>query len=157
MVTYRKIQSKDAALLRALAQSCPPLDVHTHYTYWVVAHFFGEYGYIAEDNGKPIGYIMTVETKECIFVWQIGVIDEYKGKKISSGLIENVAADAAQKGVYLEVSIADDNIPSFSTFSNFCRKNGYTMEKIGVIDLSDLADESFSEIESHYRITPKNE
>lgn len=149
MIEYRNIQPEDAVLLRHLAESCPPLDVHTHYTYWVVANYFGMCGFIAEDNGMPIGYIMAVETKNCVFVWQIGIIESYRGKDISRDLIKRVHEVAKTKELPLEVSIADENIPSRSAFSNYCKHNKCQMERIGMVELS---DDSFDEKEVFYKI-----
>src|SRR5690606_20196666 len=42
----------DATLLRSLARRCPPLDLHTPYTYWVQATYFGDTCFVAELGGE---------------------------------------------------------------------------------------------------------
>ena len=98
MITLRNAAGSDAGLLRHMARSCPPLDLHTSYTYWVAAEYFGSGSYILEDDGICAGYIMTVQTPETIFVWQIGILPEYRGRGLSRRLIDRVLDDAAASG-----------------------------------------------------------
>jgi hypothetical protein len=60
---------KDSETLFNLAKNNPPLDVHTPYTYWVIAKYFSDTSFILEQNGVPIGFITALETPEFIFIW----------------------------------------------------------------------------------------
>ena len=148
----RSVKGSDANLLHHLALSCPPLDVHTNYTYWVVAEYFGEGCYILEEDNESIGYIMTIQTKDEIFVWQIGILDEFRGQGYSSLLIEKVISNAilTKRDVY--VTIAKDNIVSFSAFSSVVKKSGLKMIPVDTVVLKDIDDSSFYENEIRYKI-----
>ena len=148
----RSATANDAALLRDLARRCYPLDVHTPYTYWVVCRFFGKGCFLLERAGVPVGYIMTVETPECLFVWQIGLLDHYRGQGHSQTLIRAAAEYAANLGKEIQLSIAPENKASYGAFAAYCRNHGMTLEPCGEISLTDLEDKDFGEYEVHYRM-----
>ena len=148
----RSITEEDCAILRHLAQQCKPLDVHTHYTYWVLSKFFGDSSFVLCSHGETCGYITSVETKNRIFVWQIGILEEYRSYGYSRMLIEAVAQKAIQRKKNMSVSIAEDNDRSFNAFDSFCRNNSCGFVKTGKLSLNDLVDKSFSETENIYDI-----
>ena len=76
----RQVQPEDATLLRELARRCPPLDVHTHYTYWVIARYFGKNSFIAEQEGRGAAYITSVENNDTLLIWQIGITEALRGR-----------------------------------------------------------------------------
>lgn len=152
MYTLRNIKESDAPLLRFLAKRCYPLDVHTHYTYWVVAKYFGMGGFILEEEGTPVGYLMTVDAPCMVLAWQIGILKEHRGKGLSQMLIEAVVQYAKSVSKNLEVTIASDNIPSYSAFHGYSVRNGIAFEKVDTVDIKDLDDPAFQEKEVHYRM-----
>ena len=123
----RQAEEKDAPLLRHLAKNCPPLDVHTQYTYWVVASFYGEYSFfVYEKNGdSPVGYVMCVKTNDTLFFWQIGVRKEYRGRGLSRLLIDAVfkKAESETESPILGVTIAKDNQNSYFAFLSLLHHN----------------------------------
>ena len=156
MYKIRNITERDAAVLRFLAQNCPPLGVHTHYTYWVVAKYYSEGGYILENDGNPVGYIMTVDAPSAIFIWQIGILSEHRRKGLSQMLIEAVVRYANKVSKNLEVTIAADNVSSYCAFHCFCLKNKITFEKIDNVNIRDLYDTVFKESEIQFRMIISN-
>lgn len=151
-LTMRSATADDAALLRDLARRCYPLDVHTPYTYWVVCRFFGTGCFLLEREGEAVGYLMTVDTPECLFVWQIGLLEPHRGQGHSQRLIRAAAEYASRLGKEIQVSIAPENQASYGAFSAYCRNHGMVMEPCGEVSLTDLEDKSFREYEVHYRI-----
>lgn len=151
-LTLRSATAADAAVLRDLARRCHPLDVHTPYTYWVVCNFFGKGCFLLELEGEPVGYLMTVRTPECLFVWQIGLLEPYRGQKHSQMLIGAAAECAAELGLEIQLSIAPENAASYGAFSAYCRDHGMVLEPCGQISLTDLGDLTFREEEIHYRM-----
>ena len=151
-LTVRSAAAGDAALLRDLARRCYPLDVHTPYTYWVVGRFFGRGCFLLEHAGEAVGYIMTVDTPECLFVWQIGLLEPWRAQGHSQILIGAAAEYAAQLGKEIQLSIAPENKASYGAFAAYCRDHGMTLEPCGEISLTDLNDKDFWEYEVHYRM-----
>ena len=152
MFTLRKIKAQDHPILRQLAEKCPPLDIHTQYTYWVNAMYYGECCFLLLSDDEPIGYIMSLDTPDAVFIWQIGIIEEYRGRKLSKKLIQACADYAEKVGKNLQVTIAEDNKASYGAFNSFCKKTGMKFEKIDEINVIDLNDESFHEDEIRYMI-----
>lgn len=151
-ITIRNVEKTDNALLRHLAKQCPALDLHTQYTYWVNTYYFNKSSFILEDDGKPIGYIMTLNTPDVIFIWQIGIIKEYRGKGLSYKLISAVMEYAKSINKPIEVTIASSNKSSFNAFKSAALKQNLKMIKSDVINIIDLDDDTFSENEIKYII-----
>ncbi len=151
MYTIRTATESDAPLLRRLAKNCPPLDVHTQYTYWVIASYFGRGCFILEADGEPAGYLMTVDAPSAVFVWQIGILEPHRGKGLSRMLIRAAAEYARSVSKALEVTIAADNAASNAAFRGYCSDCGTPFERVGVAEVSDLDDPDFRETEVRYR------
>ena len=151
-ITIRNVQKTDNALLRHLAKQCPSLDLHTQYTYWATAYYFNKSSFILEDDGKPIGYIMALNTPDVIFIWQIGIVKEYRGKGLSCELISAVMEYAKSINKPIEVTIASNNKSSFNAFKSATLKQNLKMIKSDEINIIDLDDDAFSENEIKYII-----
>lgn len=151
-MVIRKAEKNDFVLLRDMAQNCKPLDVHTPYTYWVVCQFFSDGCFIAEEDGVAVGSIMTVKGDDCVFVWQIGVLSEFRGKGISQHLYKAVldyARDCKVKKIMLSISPDNDN--SNFAFKNFCKKNELNIVQSGVCNI-EIPAEQFFEKENLYEV-----
>lgn len=148
----RQVQPEDAALLRELARRCPPLDVHTHYTYWVIARYFGKNSFIAEQDGRGAAYITSVENNDTLLIWQIGITEALRGRGLSFELIDRVVTAARQAGKSVQVTIDRQNLPSNGAFRSYCRKKGYVLRRVGQLSLRDPLLPSFAEDEEIYEI-----
>lgn len=150
MYKIRNITEKDSSVLHYLAKRCYPLDVHTNYTYWVIAKYYGECSYIIEYNGVPVGYIISVDTPSVLFVWQIALLKEHRGNRLSAILIEAVVQCAKRLSKNLELTIAPDNASSYFSFNNYCLKNQIIFKEIGEVDIHDPDNPDFHEYEKKY-------
>lgn len=151
-IFLKKVDENDFSIMKHLALKCPPLDVHTSYTYWVVSKLFGEYCFLAKDGEKPIGYIMCVKNDSVLLIWQIGILKEYRKKGISKLLIEAVFDNIKDKNIDIYVTISDTNKDSYYSFYNFCLANNYSFSKIDYISIDDIDDDMFTEQEYVYKI-----
>lgn len=154
LVELRNVCEDDALLLQTLASECPPLDIHTPYTYWVIARFFGRSSFIAEISGEPVGYITSVDNGNELLIWQIGLKEKARGKGISEKLIRRVISDALAGGKKIFVSIDKNNQPSNGAFSAYCRRNGLKMTRERTVTLTSAVDPVFTESEELFRIEP---
>jgi|CXWJ01.1.fsa_nt_gi L-2,4-diaminobutyric acid acetyltransferase len=152
-ILLRSASEADAALLRDLARACPPLDLHTPYTYWVNARYFGDLAVIAEEGGLPIGFAMAVLRGQTLLLWQIGILPPARGRGISGTLIDQVERHAHQHGVTtIEVSIAPENAASNAAVRSWARRRSLEVEHIGDVKLTDDTDPGFMEFEHIFRI-----
>ena len=152
MYTVRNVTENDCGILRFLASKCGPLDVHTPYTYWVASCYYGKSSFILEHDGEPIGFIMSVDTPDAVFIWQIGVLSNYRRKNLSCELISKCFAYARNAGKDLEATIAKDNLPSYNALRRACEKHNFTIEQLEEVVIHDMSDDSFEEKEIRYRI-----
>lgn len=150
--TIRSITDNEASIIHTLAAMCPPLDVHTPYTYWVISRFFGHISFIAELNGKPIGFITSVDNGSELLIWQIGIISAERGKGFSYYLIDKVVSIARERNLKIIVSIDETNINSNAAFQAYCRKKRLLLKPVGSLSLTSMIDPSFAEAEAIYSI-----
>lgn len=156
MITLRNISQDDAELIRNLCMQCPPLDVHTPYTYWVISRYHSQSSFLMLDEGKPAGYILSLDTGDRIFFWQIGILKEYRGKGLSQLLIGKIMEYAKEHSKDVEVTIAADNAASNSAFAKYCSENGWKITNNGVCELHASDDSGFFEkeiiLKAHYNM-----
>lgn len=133
MFACRPVTDGDAALLLHLARSCPPLDVHTGYTYWVICHLYRETAFVLEEGGRPVGYVMAVPHGRVLFVWQVGIQEEYRGLGLAGRLFDALAMASRGRFDLLELTISPDNAASLGAFNSWCRNAGLLVDAVGPI------------------------
>ena len=153
MYSLRNVTENDAATLRSLAKRCPPLDLHTPYTYWVIAKYFSDSSFILEQDGHPVGFITALDTPSGVFVWQIGILEDHRGSGLSRLLIDAVFDYARGASKRIEVTIAEKNTESKAAFMSACENAGGVMEAVGRVVVRDIDDPDFCEEETCYLIT----
>lgn len=150
-LTVRAVTEADAGLLLALAHRCPPLDIHTPYTYWVLSHLFGRQCFIALDGAEPVGFVTSVAEGTQALLWQVGVIDSHRGRGVSQLLIDAVVGAARESGLRsVELSIDPTNANSLGAFRSYAKKHGLLLDRIGEVDLTDERNPGFHEFEDLY-------
>lgn len=144
-ISFRGVESRDAAKLQAFAASCPPLDPHTTFSYWVLGAYEHGLCYIAEDlaNGNRIvGMALAVASADDVsrlYLWQIGVAPEYRRSGIGMTLLYALAHSALRMGrPTWDVSIAPENIASRGLLERFVVKRGGSMDVVGNVDVTDV-------------------
>ena len=152
MLTIRPVVESDVSLLLSLANECPPLDIHTPYTYWVLCHLFKAGCFIALENERPIGFITSVVEGKRSLLWQVGVIESHRGQGVAQHLINSVVIYAKRLHLLaVEVSIDPNNINSKSTFLSYTKMHNLSFDQIGTVELKDDASK-FYEFENLYMI-----
>ncbi|NCC16978.1 MAG: GNAT family N-acetyltransferase [Clostridia bacterium] len=86
---------------------------YQNYIYWMLGRNFPSTCLVAEKNGRILGYIgaLLSAEKQTVFVWQIAVKSDERGRQIGRRLLENVVIAAKNMGItQLEIGINDENI-----------------------------------------------
>jgi L-2,4-diaminobutyric acid acetyltransferase len=149
-IVIRPVTEADAIVLRRLAVLCPPLDVHTHYTYWVLCHIADNGSFIAEDDGEPVGFTTSLRDGDAFFIWQIGILPARRGAGLSTRLIGAVVDHARAQGLEsLQFSIDPANTTSRAAFAAFAQHHGAALTQVGRVDLH---DDDLDEVEDVYRM-----
>ena len=151
--SIRSVTTEDAGVLHSLATQCPPLDVHTPYTYWVLTHMFADGCFVAEVDGNPIGFITTVRKNSVAFLWQIGVTEAHRGTGLATRLLAEVVSWARSLNITaVQLSIDPANVASTMAFTSFCAANELSLRRIGTLDLTIESDPTFVEHEDIFEI-----
>lgn len=75
---------------------------------------------------------------DVMYLWQVGVAPELRGKGYSGQLIEAVISAADELGCrFLEFSIDPDNSASLGAFESVARRQGKKMEGVGSLAFED--------------------
>jgi predicted GNAT family acetyltransferase len=136
-----------------LANRCQPLDLHTPFTYWVISKYFGKNSFILESNNQNIGFITSIYNDQFFCIWQIGIIDEYRKKGLSTLLIDKAINYAVAKNYKtIQVSIAPNNKDSYCSFVNYSIQKGYSMTKVSDLTVLDSIIQNFEEQEDLFEI-----
>lgn len=133
-MVVREFTVDDAESVRTLANKCQPLLVNGVYVNLFLAKYFGNMCFILEDSGTAVGFITGLKSTtnpNIFFLWQLGLAPEYRGKKLSSRLIEAIVTAARNNGCKsVQLSISPGNEESFGTFQSFTSKHSLELRAI---------------------------
>lgn len=129
-ITIRNATGGDSAVLHALAADCAPLTVHTPFTYWAIVFNYPDYIFILEEAGRAVGFISALPTEKRggVFIWQIGLLPQYRGKGFSRKLIRALIDKHAARKKFI-VTIDPDNAPSMSAFRAAAKSYGTGLQE----------------------------
>lgn len=132
--TVREFKVEDAEDLRKLADACQPLLVNGVYVNIFLAKYFGNSCFIMELEGKPIGFVSGFKSTtdpKIFFLWQLGLLPEFRGKGLSTPLIHRVFEAAKKLNCEkAQFSISPTIDSSFHAFSNYAKKKDRTMKVV---------------------------
>ncbi|MCG8421447.1 MAG: diaminobutyrate acetyltransferase [Proteobacteria bacterium] len=125
-VHIRVPRLEDGAAMWKLVKQSRLLEQNTCYAYLLLCRHFADTCLIAEDAGRAIGFVAAYRPPvepDVIFVWQIGVLLEARGRGLASTLLEHLVATPACANVnYLEATVAPSNTASQRLFAGFARR-----------------------------------
>ncbi len=155
-LTIRPMRTEDVAAVQAFVSTCPPLGVHTAFTYWVLSQYSSTFSFVAESDGRLCGLLTALATDRLdpgLYLWQLGVSEELRGQGVAGRLLSQLAQAMPPAGVTsFDVSISPENEASRRTFQGFARTVGAAWEVVGrsrVVDLFFGHDDS----ETIHRLT----
>lgn len=129
----RPMKEKDIAQIRELVNFCKPLDLHTAFTYWILAKYFNNTCLVLEDKKTIVGYAGGMKSsakKEVFYLWQIGLLPKYRGTGFFGLLLDKVMEAAKKSGCNtLQFSVLSDNYQSIAAFSSYAKKKGIPLIK----------------------------
>lgn len=86
------------------------------------------------------GYIIPTRP-DTLFVWQVAVAREARGKGLASKMLDHlIARDYAEKIQFLETTITDDNKPSWALFQHFANNRQANLTTSNWMDRHDHFD-----------------
>jgi L-2,4-diaminobutyric acid acetyltransferase len=125
-VSLRPPIDEDARAVHELAFSCGNLDVNSRYAYLLVCSHFAMTSIVAEINGTVVGFISGYrlpEQPDTLFIWQVAVAPEHRGRGIAAHMLESLVERLMQRGLrFVEATITPDNASSRRLFWGLARR-----------------------------------
>ena len=153
-ITIRRAYEQDTNPIYNLVPELAPLTYHTRYTYWNLFRNFGNVCFVALDQDQPVGFITshpTTTPENEWFIWQAGIVSEFRGKGLIDKLQDRVVSIARESGaIALTTSIESDNPRSLGAFTRMAIRLGTSIEEISRFNLD--SEDKTSAPEVLYRI-----
>lgn len=132
-VTFLPPTLEDGAAVAALVRESGALEANTTYAYLLLCHHFSDTCLVAKDEGNivgcAIGYRIPARPK-VLFVWQIGVAPQARGRGLASKILDELVARPALRDIAsLELTIAQSNEASNRLFDSFATRNGWSIAR----------------------------
>lgn len=152
------ITINDIPEIRKCVSECNPLDMHTPYTYWVIANFFSECSFTISYENKIIGFITSIKSfNNVFFIWQMAVLPDFRKMGLAQILIDTIVEVIKKQNIYsLHVSINANNMESMHSFGKYARNKNYTLLKSGELHITDLLIKGYVEDENIYELSFPN-
>ncbi|PWU68091.1 diaminobutyrate acetyltransferase [Gracilibacillus dipsosauri] len=101
------------------------LDTNSSYKYILMSEYFNETCVIAKQNDQVIGFITAFippKKQNTVFIWQVGVDTNQRGKGIASKMLHFLLeSEACQSIQFVEATITPTNRASQSLFQKLAR------------------------------------
>ncbi len=142
----RKATQEDFLSVHQFTAGCPPMENYPEHVYKIILRYFGDYCFIAENEGQIIGFAMGIVPQSfpgTFFLWEVGVAPSYQGQGIGGKLVREVETELRKKGFNrIELTIDPVNIPSQKLFEkmgfhNISERVGKTVEVEGKLAVQD--------------------
>lgn len=124
----RAAKPEDGARMHAFVREHGVLELNSAYCYMIMAKHFGMHCVIAETSNQAdgrgqrrfAGFVLAYrppQQPEDIFVWQVGVLPDLRGRGIARKMLGHLLTLPANRGVqYITATVARDNEPSRRLF-----------------------------------------
>lgn len=122
-MNYRNATASDGGVIWELVKKAGTLELNTPYCYMLMAQLYGRTTILAEDGERVVGFVMGLTTPErprSVFVWQVGVDPDYRGRGLASRLLNELMERS--QAIYLEASVTPSNRASMALFRGMARR-----------------------------------
>lgn len=129
---FRVPGAQDGAAIWELVRACKPLDENSMYCNLIQCDHFRETCVVAEVDGQIAGWISAYRVPhdpDTLFVWQVAVGEEARGKGLGVRMLRHLVERPACKGVTrIQTTITEDNDASWGLFRKFSDRYGEGLE-----------------------------
>jgi len=160
-ITIRAPRLEDGAHMYALIKACPPLDVNSAYAYFLVCDHFKDTSVVAEMDGKLVGCISAYrrpDDPDALFVWQVAVHSDGRGKGLARRMLDAVADREASAGATrMETTISPSNTASRRLFASWASSRELELKEESYLEpdhFTAAGDDEGHEAECLFRIGP---
>lgn len=154
-VVFRKAVPQDGQYIWQTVADSKKLDVNSAYCYIMMCQYFSDTCWVAESEGEIIGFVTAFikpSRPDVLFVWQIAVASEHRGKRIAESLLRQLITSEYCSNIrHVETTISPSNAASTRLFAKFAQELAAPLTKADGFP-SDLFPESTHEDEQLVRI-----
>lgn len=114
----------DGAKIWELVKGSQSLELNTAYAYLLLASHFRSTTVIACEKQRVVGFVAGYrlpEASHVLFVWQVGVATEARGKGVASALVDTLVLNTPDIK-FIEATVAPSNKASLALFSSFAKR-----------------------------------
>jgi len=119
---------EQGAAVHALVDACKPLDLNSTYAYLLLCHHFASTCVVCMHNDDLVGFISAYippEASTTVFVWQVAVHPEHRGRALGGAMLAELLARPALRAVtVLETTVSPSNVASTTMFRKLARAMG---------------------------------
>ncbi|KNY26152.1 GNAT family N-acetyltransferase [Pseudobacteroides cellulosolvens] len=143
-MNLRDIKEGDAGQILELVKICGPyVAPYNVYAYWILENYYSSTCKVVEDLNRIIGYVsgMPSVDKGTLFIWQICVHNDYRGKGVATLLLDSLFKKAKEYMFEkIELSISESNYASQKLFKNYSEKNNLKIIEINRCVFGDITE-----------------
>lgn len=130
-MTVRELKEGDSGLILNLVKECGPyVAPYNVYAYWILENYYSSTCKVIEEGNRVVGFTSGMPSidKSVLFIWQICVHKDYRGKGAAVLLLDSLCKSAKELGFEkIELSISENNNASINLFKGYSQKNNLTM------------------------------
>ena len=134
-VTLRRPLAADGREIWQLVSDSGVLDLNSSYCYLMMCEFFPATCVVAEEDGRCVGFatcFIDPKREDRLFVWQVGVAAEQRGKGLASRmLLEVLRRPENRQARFVEATIGPSNKASLALFTGLARRYGTEIRQQG--------------------------
>lgn len=126
-IRIRPAEVTDAIAAHDIVITSGALEANSGYAYALAFREFGDTCRVAVRDEEVVGFVMGFvppTRTDTVFVWQIGVREDARGRGIARALLEALTSDRAEPFVFLEATVAPSNTTSHALFTGFATRRG---------------------------------
>ncbi len=117
---------EDGAAVWRLVEDLGSLDRNSPYAYLLLCRDFADTCVLAEDSGALLGFVVGYRLPadpETVFVWQVGVSQQARGRRLASAMLDGLLVSEGCRGVrFLEATVTPSNAASRALFESLARR-----------------------------------
>ena len=141
-IEIRKPQKMDAKSIFNLVKSTKVLDINSEYLYLLQSTHFDDTCAVATDGDTIVGFAsgyIEPKDKSNLFIWQVGVNENYRGQGIAKKLIEFILEHNSNKEIeYIHTTISPSNKSSENLFLKLSKELGANITLEKMFDVNDF-------------------
>ena len=125
---FREPSDTDGDQIFQLIKDCPPLDVNSSYCNFLQSTHFADTCILVEIDDEVAGFISAYrkpQQPDVLFVWQVAVSSNHRGKGIASKMLDRLLArDTLSDINAIETMITKNNTASWMLFEKLDKRHG---------------------------------